>query len=311
LLYELRIGSPKLNTSSYPPDLALNVTITNATNKLLPILLHFAIYLESAENVFTYWIATTPNVGKSTKVTTLAFEPLAFLKASIQLKNADRVNMNIDAKIIAENGAEIAHDAISYAVDRDLWVDAIREGDKAPPTGVKAHQHFAVILESKISELENKTSNDPMTQLQRRILDHQILEVKNYLLNQPEMKKLQDLLPLEQVCSSMKIDPKWAVAAALLSSLEGYMKDWLVKNAAETFTNLKRKEFDELLSKMGAALSNKKIAYQQKRLSDIAGLRHLRNKVLHEMYVPIEDEIKEIRDESIEFVRYIESIMPK
>lgn len=310
MLYEIHIGSPKLDKSYFPPNLELDVSINNETGKSLPILIYFAVYLQSAENSFTYWLPRTPAAGKSSFRAVLAFEYVAFLKAAMQLKNSDGLNVNIMAKIIAENGVEIANHSVSYGVDKQLWILAMDEDKKPRPTGLKAHHHFAAVLDEKIGDLERRTADDPITQLQRRAFEGQINVIKEYLLDQPEMKKLKGFEPVLEICAKLNIDSRWAIAAALLSSLEGYMKNWLVKHTDEKLEDLKRKEFDELISKIQKALLAKKVAFQQKKLSDLAGKRHLRNQVIHEMYIPTDDEIAEIKDESIEFVKYIESIFP-
>jgi hypothetical protein len=87
------------------------------------------------------------------------------------------------------------------------------------------------------------------------------------------------------------------------------MKHWLVKYAGVTQKDLIKQDFDELSRKVEETLVSKGITYSVKKFTDLAGNRRLRNRVIHEMYVPLDDEINEIKDETLGFVIYLDSLI--
>lgn len=310
MLYEIRLDSPKLDTTFYPPNLDLDVTINNETGKALPIFVYYAVYLVDANNSFTYWQAISPAPGKTSMKVNLAFEYVAFQRAAIQLKNADGLNINIKGTIVSESGRDITEHSISYTVDKALWVLAMHEDKRPQPTGLKTHYHFAAVLDEKIGDLEKRTANDPILQLQKKVFESQVNMIKEYLLDRPEIKELKGFEPLISICSIVKVNPRWAIAAALLSSFEGYIKKWLVNHAGETYDTLKNKNFDELTAKLRAQLKKDRIEADQTKLAELASIRVYRNLVLHEMHEPKENELETIKLQSRELMNYIESLKP-
>jgi hypothetical protein len=165
-------------------------------------------------------------------------------------------------------------------------------------------------LKSGLSQTRDEILNDPAILLQRRIFDNQIKEIKNYLEQQPAFVELSVFKPLVEVCRIIGIEPRWCLAASLLSSLEWFLKTWLTRNSEETLDTLKSNNIDQLISKIEHALNSKNISYKQLILSDIAGKRHFRNKVIHDLTSPHESEISEIEDHIKKLVSYMESLKP-
>ena len=122
------------------------------------------------------------------------------------------------------------------------------------------------------------------------------------------MKELKGFEPLIEVCSIVKVTPRWAIAGALLSSFEGYLKKWLVRHAGETFETLKKAEFHHLTDKLRAQLRKDQVSADQTKLSGLASIRDYRNLVLHEMHEPNEIELETIKKQTTELMSYIESL---
>lgn len=64
-----------------------------------------------------------------------------------------------------------------------------------------------------------------------------------------------------EIARVIKIEPVWALAAMLLSSVEGYVKMWLVNVAKYETNKLEHKQFYDLVKMMEKTLKNKNVKY--------------------------------------------------
>ncbi|MGD1837635.1 MAG: hypothetical protein ACPKPY_06210 [Nitrososphaeraceae archaeon] len=133
-------------------------------------------------------------------------------------------------------------------------------------------------------------------------------KIKEYLLRQKEFRDLYELKPILEVSETMNLDKKWSIAATILSALEGHIKKWLESKAGYKNKDLKNKNFDELISYVENYLDNNNIQYSDMELSKMKGMRHYRNKIFHEMKVPPNKELEDIKKECIKSIEYINSL---
>lgn len=104
------------------------------------------------------------------------------------------------------------------------------------------------------------------------------------------------------------INSNWAIAVCHVSLLEAFIKKWLVKNNNYNIKDFKKKDFEELISIMEKSFKQKNISFEQQKLSNIIGKRHFRNKVIHELYQPTDNEIFELIEDNTKFMNYVNSI---
>lgn len=293
----------------------LTTEITNNSGKSIPLVIHHSVQIQESRYNFTYAKAVTPQPDKTKLRQALVLEEAVFLRAKDEIGGSDGLQINVKTSMLSQTGTTICDHSDALTIDKETWILAQQENNKPKPEGEPVTSFYKAELEGKIKELEEKIATikqsileDPLYRLQQKIFHNQMEEIKNYLMNQSEMQELALLKPIMEISKSMKIGHRWSIAVAILSSLEGFMKNWLVENAKESIDSLKKKDFGELIDKMENSLKSKGIKFEQKKLSDLSGKRNLRNKILHEMYEPTEGEIKEITEESIEFVKYMESL---
>jgi hypothetical protein len=316
LAYDVKVITVFLNHRSYPPAVDVNVRITHDSPKEAPMYLKYTVRFVDGSNRFEFLEGITPPTGVSNKDVRLVIDYHSFRQLKHQFATLEPMRIYVTASLFSGGGLLLSENQFMQEIDRETWVLAQQEDEKPKPTGIQVEHQSTLLLDEATSQLRKEIAalrqssiDDPVVQLHRELFTLQINAMNRYLMKQPEFKQLTDMLPLQQICAVMKIDTRWAVAAALLASLEGYMKNWLVRHAGENLDDLKNKPFEELISKIKSTLLSKKVSFQQKKLSDLSGKRHLRNNVLHEMYVPSDDEIEEIKNESIAFVQYLESLI--
>ena len=256
--------------------------------------------------------------GKSTLQAKLVLDYHSFRTIAEQLKQSDGIVLHTYVDLVSVGGLKLARGDYAMQIDRDSWVAARQEDNKPAPQGGLAIDHHstalitenATQLRKEIAQIEEKSIDDPVLQLQKKAFESLIETVKQNLLDRPETKELKGFEPLIAACSIVRVSPRWAIAAALLSSFEGYVKKWLVQHASETYDTLKNKNFDELTGKMRGQLKQDQINADQTRLAEFASIRVYRNLVLHEMHEPNDIELEKIKLQTFELMKYVNSLKP-
>lgn len=318
-MYEVKIIRLGLDTSFYPPVFNIEARLTHDLDRVEPMLLRYTLTLPVNEGSFSFIekIVDAPK-GRSQIQSKLALDYHSFHSIAEQLRQSDGIKVNGYVDLLTVGGYKLARGDFNTSVERDDWVRAIDSAGKFAPSGTIAidHQSTALVTElesqlrNEIIRIEKKVVDDPAFGLQRRAFESMVETVKQDLLDRPEIKDLKGFEPLISVCSTVKVHPRWAIAAALLSSFEGYVKKWLVDHAGETFDSMKKLNFDDLTGKLRGQLKKDQITPDQSQMSEFANIRYYRNLVIHEMYQPTEDELNKISQKTQDLMKYIESLKP-
>lgn len=318
MLYKIKSAQFKLDSSTFPPTIQTSGTITNGTSKRFPVVFFLTVYLGSGEHNFNYSKGLNLSPGDTSFSETLVLEELAFLHAIELMGNSDEIQINMTIRIGSESDRELAEKTVSGRIEKKEWILAQQEGGKPKPNGLTPSgnpdwrlERITVQTRESIEQIKTAILDDPIIKIQRNIFEKEVEAIKTHIMMEPEMKELLMFPPAIQITKIMKVNTRWAVAAAVLSSSEGYIKKWLVAHANETLQALKKVEhFGILIEKMRNQLKKDSIDIDQTIFSNMGGQRDFRNIVLHEMYEPSESELNTITRQTIDFVHYIESKKP-
>jgi len=160
--------------------------------------------------------------------------------------------------------------------------------------GTEVHQVFEMIENKERSK--NPESADLLSK-------DEVFRLKKEITNLKKQSKFEKLI---ESANKVDLPLNWVMGTIYVSILEAYVKKWL-HSQGEELEKLKNKRFHELIGMMESVLKKKNIRFEQKKLSDMAG-RLFRNKVLHEHYVPTDNELEEVIKENSEFINYFNSL---
>ncbi len=309
---EIKEDIPK---TFFPPAVILEITTHNHTDRILPLGLHIAISIQGMQ--LQYWKKINLKLKKHTFKETLLFDISNFLHLKEETKDlTGALNVRIECTLSLLSGTDIAwSNTIDTKITGHEWSLIKEEKGKIKPEGLQPNvypewklENMALDFSDNLSELKKNTSEDPIYKLMYGMTKNQIEFLKEYIQQQPEYKGLLQFKPAIEISNLIKIDPIWSIAAIMMSSVEGYIKHWLLRVGDYKISQLKNTNFSDLVSMMETVLTSKKVVYEPYNLSATATIRHYRNRVLHEMIVPSREALSKIREECFRFITYIESL---
>jgi hypothetical protein len=177
------------------------------------------------------------------------------------------LSVRIECTLNLLSGKEIAwSNTIHTVITNNEWSLIQNENGKLIPEGLQPSvypewqlERLASDLSTSLSDLRKNTTEDPFYKLMYGMTKAQIDFLKDYLQEQPDFKELFQFKPAIEIANLIKIKPIWALAAMLLSSVEGFVKLWLVNIGKYDITDLERKYFNELVRMMEKFLKDKNV----------------------------------------------------